>query len=38
MDAAPHRERVVEQVDVLPLQREGLGLAQAESQRDGPAS
>ena len=26
VDAAPHGQRVVEQVDVLPLQRQGLGL------------
>jgi hypothetical protein len=32
VDAAPHRERVAEQVDVLPLQRERLGLAQAEGE------
>nr|WP_245753770.1 hypothetical protein [Geodermatophilus ruber] len=37
MDAAPDHEGVVEQVDVLPLQRERLGLAQAEGQGDGPA-
>ncbi len=37
VDAAPDHEGVVEQVDVLPLQREGFGLAQAEGQRDGPA-
>jgi len=36
VDAAPDREGVVEQVDVLPLQREGFGLAQAERQRDRP--
>ncbi|WP_245177477.1 hypothetical protein [Geodermatophilus sp. DF01-2] len=37
VDAPPDRERAGEQVDVLPLQRQGLGLAQAEGQRDGPA-
>jgi hypothetical protein len=37
VDAAPDREGVVEQVDVLPLKGEGLGLAQAQSQRDRPA-
>jgi hypothetical protein len=36
-DAAPDRERVVEEVDVLPLQREGLGLAQTERQGHAPA-
>ncbi|WP_245160488.1 hypothetical protein [Blastococcus sp. CT_GayMR20] len=37
VDAAPHGEGAGEQVDVLPLQRKRLGLAQAEGQRDGPA-
>src|SRR3712207_7917429 len=37
VDAAPHGEGAGEQVDVLPLQRDGLGLAQAEGERDGPA-
>jgi hypothetical protein len=37
VDAAPDREGVVEQVDVLPLQRERLGLPQAEGEGDGPA-
>src|SRR3712207_8620658 len=37
VDAAPHGEGAGEQVDVLPLKREGLGLAQAEGERDGPA-
>jgi hypothetical protein len=34
---APHRQGVVEQVDALPLQRESLGLAQAQGEGDGPA-
>nr|WP_083606480.1 hypothetical protein [Geodermatophilus obscurus] len=37
VDAAPHGERAGEQVDVLPLQRQRLGLAQAEGEGDGPA-
>nr|WP_244522719.1 hypothetical protein [Geodermatophilus africanus] len=36
VDAAPHRQRVVQQVDVLPLQRQGLGLAQAQGEGDRP--
>nr|WP_242471126.1 MULTISPECIES: hypothetical protein [unclassified Blastococcus] len=37
VDAAPDRQRAGEQVDVLPLQRQGLGLPQAEGEGDGPA-
>nr|WP_254781562.1 hypothetical protein [Modestobacter sp. DSM 44400] len=37
VDAAPHRESAGEQVNVLPLQRQRLGLPQAERQGDGPA-
>jgi hypothetical protein len=37
VDAAPHGQRVVEQVDVLPLQRQGLGLPQAQGEGDRPA-
>jgi hypothetical protein len=37
VDAAPDGESVGQQVDVLPLQRQGLGLAQAQGERDGPA-
>nr|WP_231839551.1 hypothetical protein [Blastococcus saxobsidens] len=37
VDAPPDRERAREQVDVLPLQRQGLGLPQAEREGDGPA-
>jgi hypothetical protein len=36
VDAAPHGEGVGQQVDVLPLQRERPGLAQAEREGDGP--
>ncbi|WNV76698.1 hypothetical protein RTG05_05340 [Geodermatophilus sp. DSM 44513] len=36
VDAPPDRKGVGEQLDVLPLQRQGLGLAQAEGERDGP--
>ena len=36
VDAAPHGEGAGQRVDVLPLQRERLGLAQAEGERDGP--
>nr|WP_218122273.1 hypothetical protein [Blastococcus aurantiacus] len=37
VDAAPHGEGAGQRVDVLPLQRQRLGLAQAEGERDGPA-
>ncbi|MDK3258167.1 hypothetical protein QOZ86_16810 [Blastococcus capsensis] len=38
VDAPPDRQRAREQVDVFPLQRQGLGLPQAEGEGDGPAS
>nr|WP_246078580.1 hypothetical protein [Modestobacter excelsi] len=37
VDAAPHAQGAGQRVDVLPLQRQRLGLAQAEGERDGPA-
>ncbi|MDT0278163.1 hypothetical protein RM425_19855 [Blastococcus sp. DSM 46792] len=37
VDAPPDRQRACEEVDVLPLQRQGLGLPQAEREGDGPA-
>nr|WP_236835557.1 hypothetical protein [Blastococcus sp. KM273129] len=37
VDAAPHREGAGQRIDVLPLQRQRLGLAQAEGEGDGPA-
>ncbi|MCO7219575.1 hypothetical protein NH342_07080 [Klenkia sp. PcliD-1-E] len=37
VDAAPNREGAGQQVDVLPLQGQRLGLPQAEGESDGPA-
>nr|WP_231486492.1 hypothetical protein [Candidatus Blastococcus massiliensis] len=37
VDAPPHGESACERVDVLPLQRQGFGLSEAEGESDGPA-
>ena len=36
LQGPPHRQRVVDQIDVFPLQSERFGLAQAQGESDGP--